>query len=78
MMVDNDRLREGHYTSYCYNDEGDTWEHYNDSKVHIVMREEVEGAEPYLLFYEIDAVEEGKENDLNTTQPFFEDEIVDE
>jgi len=45
-------FQSGHYTCYAFNQESDSWIHFNDSRVTIVNKEDVESAEPYILFYQ--------------------------
>ncbi len=46
------RLTAGHYTSYCYNKNISSWIHFNDNRVQVVTAEDVEAAQPYLLFFQ--------------------------
>eukprot|EP01117_Protostelium_nocturnum_P007170 TRINITY_DN2571_c0_g6_i2.p1 TRINITY_DN2571_c0_g6~~TRINITY_DN2571_c0_g6_i2.p1 ORF type:complete len:505 (-),score=160.84 TRINITY_DN2571_c0_g6_i2:19-1533(-) len=64
-------LQAGHYTAYCYNHEADTWEHYNDAQVHIVLESEVLESEPYILFYE----RREQENKMETTTVLTEEQV---
>ncbi|XP_048241529.1 ubiquitin carboxyl-terminal hydrolase 44-like [Haliotis rufescens] len=41
----------GHYTSYCYNSEAESWIHCNDSKVELCPLKEVLASQAYILFY---------------------------
>jgi len=45
-------LQTGHYTAYCYNQEENIWEHFNDAQVSISNEEEVSNVEAYILFYQ--------------------------
>jgi ubiquitin carboxyl-terminal hydrolase 44/49 len=51
------RLLSGHYSCYCFNDEKGAWVHFNDTQVTVETPEEVESAQPYMLFYERDDTE---------------------
>jgi ubiquitin C-terminal hydrolase len=46
-------FQSGHYTSFCFNRETDTWFHFNDNNVDVASEEEVKsGSGAYILFYE--------------------------
>ena len=45
-------IQRGHYTSFCFNSERQSWLHFNDSRVSVVSAEEVQQQQAYILFYE--------------------------
>lgn len=48
-------LLSGHYTCYCYNEIQDVWVHYNDARVSLVTKDQVEREAPgqaYMMFYQ--------------------------
>ena len=49
-------IRHGHYSAYCLSQskETQTWYHYDDDNVTKVSVDQVQGVQPYILFYERD------------------------
>mmetsp|Transcript_34180 Transcript_34180/g.54950 ORF Transcript_34180/g.54950 Transcript_34180/m.54950 type:complete len:144 (-) Transcript_34180:362-793(-) len=45
-------LNQGHFTSYGYNEQQETWFCFNDRKVTVASAEEVSRSQAYLLIYE--------------------------
>jgi ubiquitin carboxyl-terminal hydrolase 22/27/51 len=55
VVVHKGKIDSGHYISYSR--EGDDWFMFDDSKVVLASEKEVLGAEAYLLFYMVQALE---------------------
>ncbi|ESO87012.1 hypothetical protein LOTGIDRAFT_166748 [Lottia gigantea] len=66
----------GHYTSYCWSNEADSWLDCNDSKVEFTTLQDVQKSQAYILFYTQvtqDISDESLATPLETTSGEFSD-----